>query len=147
MEAALASLQRFEWVGITDLFEPSLCLLHFQTNRTLPPSCDCNSPARQGRRPLGHWTETRSKKRDPAALPAEVLAQIDAHTSVDAQLFAAALRLMLGRLRTVETMTGTSILSCIDWHKLRQTTEYVPGLWEGADALLADAVDGGSVVA
>ena len=27
---AIASLHRFEWVGVTDLFEASLCLLHYQ---------------------------------------------------------------------------------------------------------------------
>ena len=69
-------------------------------------------------------------------IPPKVLAQIDAHTSVDEQLFAAALRLLLGRLRTVETMTGVSILKCIDWHKLRRTTQYVPELWEGGDQAL-----------
>ena len=30
--AAIAAMERMEWVGLTDLFEPSLCLLHFQAN-------------------------------------------------------------------------------------------------------------------
>ena len=44
-----------------------------------------------------------------------VLAGLDAHTEVDAQLFAAALRLLLARLRRVEESTGAELLRCIDW--------------------------------
>ena len=103
LDEAIAALRRFEWVGLTDLFEPSLCLLHYQANGTLPPTCDCRAPEREeagGR--LGAWTETRSTRRDPDSLDADVLAEIDARTAVDGALFAAALRLLLARLRRVE---------------------------------------------
>jgi hypothetical protein len=137
--AALESLAKFEWVGLTDLFEPSLCLLHYQANRTLPAECVCDSASRRGHRtPLGNWVETRSKWRDPNSLSPETLARIDAHTDVDAQLFAAALRLFLGRLRTVEAQTGSSVLACIDWAKLKSSTSYIAGLWAGAPDSLLD---------
>jgi len=137
---AMAAMQRFEWIGLTDLFEPSLCLLHFQANSTLPPACACDSPLRLdgSHRKLGHWVETRSEKRDPSALPTEMLELIDAHTAVDSQLFAAALRLLLGRLRHVEEVTGTAILRCIDWQALQSATSYVPGLWQGPEALMVE---------
>merc|ERR1712008_360856 len=109
LDAALASMRRFE---------QSLCLLHFQANGSIPEVCDCNSPGHIHRTQLGHWVETRYKTRDAGSLPREMLAQIDAHTDVDAQVFAAALRLLLGRLRTVEDATGASLLECINWHKL-----------------------------
>ena len=138
LEAVLAALYHFEWVGLTDLFEPSLCLLHYQANRTLPRSCDCTDPSRLDGPPLGHWVETRSQRRDASELPERVLAQLDAQTAVDAALFAAALRLVLGRLRRVEELTAVSLLPCIDWETLWRTTAYVPGLWEGAEGLLHD---------
>ena len=138
LHAALESLRTFEWVGLTDLFEPSLCLLHYQANGTLPPRCNCRSPLRHEQRPLGEWVETRSKRRHAAALPPDMLAMLDAQTAVDAALFAAALRLLLGRLRRVEELTGASLLPCLDWDALHAATDYVPGLWTGsADALLA----------
>ena len=65
-----------------------------------------------------------------------MLAQIDAHTDVDAQVFAAALRLLLGRLRSVEQATGASVLACLDWGELHRATSYIPGLWSGAGSLL-----------
>ena len=40
-QAALDSLRSFEWVGLTDLFDHSLCLLHYQANGSLPAACDC----------------------------------------------------------------------------------------------------------
>ena len=137
---AMAAMQRFEWIGLTDLFEPSLCLLHYQANGTLPSACACDSPLRLdgSHRKLGHWVETRSEKRDPSTLPAEMLALIDAHTTVDSQLFAAALRLLLGRLRHVEEVTGKAILRCIDWRALQRATSYVPGLWHGPEALMVE---------
>jgi hypothetical protein len=135
LDATLEAMQNFEWVGITDLYEPSLCLLHYQANGTLPVSCDCDSLAHEGAK-LGHWVETRSQKHDPSTLPEDILAKIDAHTAVDAKLFAAALRLLLGRLQTVEERTSVSVLKCIDWYGLYTSTSYIPGLWTGADGLL-----------
>ena len=49
---------------------------------------------------------------------------------------AAALRLLLGRLRSVEQATGASVLACIDWGELHRATSYIPGLWSGAGSLL-----------
>ena len=86
-----------------------------------------------GGRKLGAWNETRSRRRDPSSLPAPLLKQLDAMTAVDAALFAAALRLLLGRLRTVEAATGKPLLRCLDWAALWRSTRYVPGLWDGKD--------------
>ena len=57
-------------------------------------------------------------------------------TAVDAALFAAALRLLLGRLRAVEDATGRQMLRCVDWGALWRSTRYVPGLWDGPEGLL-----------
>jgi hypothetical protein len=59
IDEALASLHRFEFVGLTDLFDMSMCLLAYQANRTLPPLCDCN--ARDAHRPdhiFDRWVYT-----------------------------------------------------------------------------------------
>jgi hypothetical protein len=89
-----------------------------------------------------HWQEYRSKKRRPADLDADVLQRVDDITAVDAQLFAAALRLLLGRLRWVEGAAGVSLLECIDWEKLHRDTAYISGLWEGEGGLLVGSESG-----
>jgi len=132
LESARAALHRFEWIGLTDLFEPSLCLLHFQSNGSLPSACNCNSLDHSR---LWNWVETRSERRSPDSLSEDILAKIDEHTSVDAALFKEALRLLLGRLRRVEELTGASILRCIDWPKLWRSTRYIPDLWAAPNKL------------
>jgi len=133
LQDALESLHRMAWIGITDLYHPSLCLLHYQANQTLPATCDCRNPQHHAQdpatKPLGHWVEYRTKKRSAEDLSAKVMEMMDAHTSIDVPLFAAALRLVLGRLRRVEELTGASLLECIDWQALQKKTDYIPGLW------------------
>ena len=92
---------------------------------------------------MGYWAEYRSKKRSAEMLPDDVVAKIDKHTTVDAQLFAAALRLLLGRLRTVEEATGLEVLKCIDWIKLKGTTDYIPGLWSSSASSSSSSSSGG----
>ncbi|KAL1504155.1 hypothetical protein AB1Y20_010564 [Prymnesium parvum] len=130
--AAVDALARFEWVGLTDLFDHSLCLLHYQANASLPAACDCSS----GRLSLGLPRMNHGvQRRDPSLLSAAALAKLDEITAVDAQLFAAALRLLLGRLRSVEQLTGRALLECVDWPRLWRATHHIDGLWAGPEAL------------
>ena len=142
LEEALEALHRLAWIGLTDLFHESLCLLHFQTNKTIPRSdCDCRHPDHHTHnkttKPLGYWVEYRNQPRSLRELSANVMDMIDDQTTIDAAVYGHALKLVLGRLRRVEDETGIPILECIDWHKLRTKTDYIAGLWTGdADSLL-----------
>ncbi|CAB9501839.1 expressed unknown protein [Seminavis robusta] len=142
IEQALQSLHRMEWVGITDLFHPSLCLLHYQANQTLPQACDCNHKDHYTKNPATKplpeaiWVEYRNKKRKKTDVPQHLWDMVDDHTSIDSQVYVAGLRLLLARLQRVEEQTGVSILACIDWITLKRNTEYIPGLWAGAESLL-----------
>ena len=142
LEEALNNLRRMEWIGITDLYHPSLCLLHYQANQTLPAKdCDCRHKNHHTNdkttKPLGYWVEYRSKKKSINDLSHNVVDMIDAHTTIDVKLFGEALRLVLGRLQRVEEITSMSLLECVDWQQLKHQTDYVPGLWTGGpDSLL-----------
>ena len=129
---AIATLRGMEFVGITDLMESSICLLHYQSNGTLPSVCDCNSPRRWDPNywPLGYWKEYRYKSRSVQSLSSDLLEKLDEHTDVDRKVFVEAVRLLLGRLRHVELVTGSDILSCIHWNKFHKATEYMTELWE-----------------
>jgi hypothetical protein len=144
LQDALEALDRFEWFGITELFVPSLCLLHYQSNggtkQQLPPQCDCDSPAfveHDQPGSMGYWKETRSKKRSVEDLTEQMLQQIDDHTKVDVALYSQAVRIFLGKLQSVEKATGTSLLKCIQWGKFRAKTGYLTELWStGPNGLL-----------
>lgn len=129
---ANASLHSFDWIGLTDLFEHSVCLLHYQANGSLPARCDCDGDAFLALPRFTHGV----LRRDAGKLPEDLLQKIDNFTAVDAQLFASALRLLLGRLRYVEQVTQRSLLRCVRWRRLWQTTRYIPNLWAGPSQLL-----------
>jgi len=133
VDDALAVLRRFEWVGLTDLYDHSVCLLHFQANGSLPAACSCDDGSRLSLDlpKMNHGV----RRHQPDELPAAVLAQIDAHTDVDAPVFAEGLRLLLGRLRRVEELTGRELLKCVDWRRLWKATGHIRGLWEAEGAL------------
>ena len=140
LQDATKALERFEWFGITELFMPSLCLLHYQANQELPPKCDCESPLfveHDSESALGYWKETRSERRSVQQLTPSLLSQMDAHTIIDSALYSHAVRVFLGRLRGVEQATGASLLKCIQWDKFRAKTGYLTELWnDGPDGLL-----------
>mmetsp|Transcript_423 Transcript_423/g.1085 ORF Transcript_423/g.1085 Transcript_423/m.1085 type:complete len:953 (+) Transcript_423:294-3152(+) len=140
LEDALASLRVMEWVGVTDLMEPSLCLLHYQANGTLPEACDCNAPQRWAAsyRPLGYWKEHRYQSRSLGSLSPEILAQLDDHTRIDRAVFVEAVRLLLGRLKHLEQVTGANVLECIDWDKFQRATHYIRELWDGGGVLCCE---------
>ena len=127
IDDALETLRRFDWVGLTDLFEHSICLLHYQSNGSLPRSCDCSNGS-VSRLALPKFTHGQ-KALEAERLHVDLLARIDAETEKDQKLFAEALRLLLGRLRRVEEVTGASLLRCVPWRQLFQRTRYIPGLW------------------
>ena len=140
VDEALAALHQMEWIGLTDLFHPSLCLLHYQANQKLPEECNCRSPNHHtknpSKKPLGYWNETRTSRRSLEDLSPRILELLDAHSTVDSQVFSVALKLVLGRLRKVEELTGVSILECIDWQGLKERTDYIPSLWIGSEGSL-----------
>ena len=131
LEDALRSMREMEWIGVTDLFEPSICLLHYTANGTLPLNCGCDWKDRNIlANTLGHWVETRSTKRSPSMLSQAGLQRLDKQTEVDAVIFAEGLKLILGRLKYVEEQTGVALLRCIDWDDLILNTSYIKGLWD-----------------
>ena len=74
VDDALAVLRRFEWVGLTDLYDHSVCLLHFQANGSLPAACSCDDGSRLSLDlpKMNHGV----RRHQPDELPAAVLAQV-----------------------------------------------------------------------
>ena len=81
-----------------------------------------------------------------AAMEQGVRDAIDALTKVDAQVFASALRLLLGRLGTVRERTGTDLLQCINWRKLYESSSHIAGLWAAPGALVCYDEQGERVI-
>ena len=105
--------------------------VHFQANGTLPSVCNCNSSQQWATnyQPLGSWREYWYQSRSLGSLSMEMLSHLDDQTRVDCQVFIKAVRLLLGCLAYVQDVTGSDILSCIDWNMFHKQTEYIGELW------------------
>ena len=112
LDQAKRTLQTFEWVGVTELFHESLCLLFYQARGgRLPARCDCAS--QEGKK----YEEARVTHGLPAHdvrdLGPAIRRRVDALTKLDRGLYAFALGRLLRRLRDMEAETGTPTL-CAD---------------------------------
>lgn len=94
-------------MGLTDQYEPSLCLLHYMPNRSLAPWCDCNLPSRHS---LGR-TQIQAI---PSSLLLDLLAKMDAHTSIDESFC----RSMRQAQRFSVVSTGTSCATTLSTLKV-----------------------------
>ena len=69
------------------------------------------------------------------AFTAEVLADVDAITAVDAKVYRAAVLRLLCDIRALEEAAGARVLCPARLAKLRAATSYIPRLWgRGANA-------------
>jgi hypothetical protein len=111
------------FVGLTEAYHESLCLLHYFVHQELPEmGCDCTN--------ADEWTKfdkenvTKSSHKVPV-LPLSALTEwqnqtIKKITSLDLQLYNFAADAFLDRVRTVESSTGQKILCSSSSAKIRR---------------------------
>uniref|UniRef100_A0A7S2GV55 Sulfotransferase domain-containing protein n=1 Tax=Octactis speculum TaxID=3111310 RepID=A0A7S2GV55_9STRA len=115
-----ATLDRFDVVGITELFLESLCVILFKFSGVMERQCFCDtltkdkSISRQaGKRPLQHndrGGHKRARMLDLGELTLTTLAQIDNLTHTDELLYIEGLRRLLLQITQVEEELGRPIL-------------------------------------
>ena len=68
-------LDKFEWVGLTDLMDVSLCLLHYQAGGALPAECQCSAGKKLslGLPRFNHGV----KRHDPSSLDGATLEELE----------------------------------------------------------------------
>ena len=112
-EAAIAALGRVDVLGLTELFRESICVLHFNVHGVVPPDCECipGEEADPRRFNESHiWDAIGEAEAEPAGLPAETSAAIDALTREDSTLYAAALPRLMRDVWHAERVTGVRML-------------------------------------
>lgn len=137
-------LASIEFVGITDLFAESCCLLYYRLLGELPLRCVCapdeaaGALAHEVAPHRGNWTAHEpirgaTKHIDhgmphgihPDTLPPQSLARIDAITAVDQQLYRAALRRFLQEARKVERDVGLNFICAKRINELSSDLSYL----------------------
>lgn len=108
--AAIAALTTdVDFVGITELFSESWCLLQFQLHQRLPATgCSCDEYEGMAQT-LPH--ERHGARSIPMRdIESETMRLIDALTEQDALVYDAGVSLLLRRLRAAERLTGAQLL-------------------------------------
>lgn len=131
-DAAVAKMQKgvvekHGVVGITELFQESLCLIHLRMSGALPEKgcgCDANGDAV----PAHNVHETKDLPVHSVEwLTSTDVANIDELTRADAQVYVAGLKSLLHDLHRVGKEEGKRLLCPRRVTQLRETLSYVPG--------------------
>eukprot|EP00873_Tetraselmis_striata_P012927 jgi/Tetstr1/433191/TSEL_002374.t1 len=111
LASAIEAAKQLSFLGISDLYQPSLCLFQFHTTGALPHECGCGAePAGQ----LHPSNVTHDNHGVPPHslddLPLRVLRNIGRLVEIDARLYLAALDMFELRAREAATATGVDVL-------------------------------------
>lgn len=115
----MLSLERMPFVGIADLYAPSLCLLRFHTTGTMPADCACE---RQYSIQIHHERHS-VPPHSLDDLPGRVLHNIYQLVEIDVALFLHALKIFDVRAELAAAVTGIRVLCDGALLKLRSTVE------------------------
>eukprot|EP00873_Tetraselmis_striata_P007336 jgi/Tetstr1/427600/TSEL_017725.t1 len=107
----ITAARQLSFLGIADLYLPSLCLLRFQTTGSMPPECSCGvAPAGRSRQAnLTHETHA-VPPHSLDDLPLRVLRDIGRLVTTDARLYLDALHIFEARAREAASATGVHML-------------------------------------
>ena len=134
----------YYFVGVTELYQESLCVLYAKEHGRLPASCDCEDVLRWGSFQSSHLLHasnrsaqeqrqlrrnvtarsgallSRSMKHERVVLPALAIALIDSITTRDAMVYAAALDRLEEEASRVHHLLGIRVLCREKLDELRQ---------------------------
>ena len=128
LDAALHAVGRMDFVGITELYEPSWCVLIAKLSGTPPPRClsrDCSDGATNATkndtfRKLKHITHGMPPH-SISNVRSSTLREIDEFTRLDSLLYIAGVKRFLADARAVEESINATILCPAELDRLDDT--------------------------
>lgn len=125
--AALTHINEIDWVGITEFYHESWCLLLHQLKRELPVDCGQCEAANN----ITHVHDTHHvPKHDPNDIPVDVLKKIDSLTTSDVEVYIEGLKRFCYNIQTLYQQSGKKVLCRSKVEKFKKATEYLVGLWK-----------------
>lgn len=106
LEQALINLNDADFVGLTDFYHESICMLHYRREEELPVGCNCNEAANK----ITHVHETHGVPNLSDEWTADVIELVDSFTLLDRALFKHALNRFQRDLLEVEQKAGVPVL-------------------------------------
>tara|TARA_B110001452_G_scaffold265562_1_gene270459 strand:+ start:1155 stop:2159 length:1005 start_codon:yes stop_codon:yes gene_type:complete len=119
-------------VGVTELFDESLCLVRYKMSGALPPSCACDAPPSTA--PHGVHDNRGVPAHSLADVWNSTLTLVDEITSIDAQVYVTGLAILLSELAALSRKLNVQLICEGRLDKVRAAVAYIPQ----ADVLLHD---------
>lgn len=117
------NLKLLSFIGLTDFFPESVCLLHYKLNGTMPDNCFCESQSMlKVPHVVHHKTGDNVAVKD---LNSTFLKIVDELTSMDQWLFVAALRIFFQQIRSIEHVLKARVICPQRLAVLQPRLEYV----------------------
>lgn len=102
---AITMFKELDVVGITEHYSTSICLIMYKLGK-LPDACFCDSKKQVNQTHLVHGVSPHSN----AGVPSETLGLVDRMTTVDQQVYLAAMQYFMLEVRKVEAVTSRRLL-------------------------------------
>jgi hypothetical protein len=109
LERAIQNLHDADFLGLTDFYHESICMLRFRRSRKLPSECMCSNIT-NGQAQHVHETHGVPENYSQGTISQHVQQMVDALTSLDRTLFGIALDRFATDIEEVEGMAGNTIL-------------------------------------
>ena len=122
-------MSSMSWVGITKLFDESMCLFEYRFVGKLPPGCACGNN-QKWQPSVGHKQVHSSGGSfyDKNVGDGRHQSMVNNITQVDTQLYRAGLVRLIDELRVAENETGTKLLCPNRLADTKAQTDYIPDL-------------------
>ena len=134
ISAALQTVSNLSWVGITELYDESMCLFECRLVGKLPRGCACDKSQKwQPPVPKKQLHRSGGGKYELSVGDALHRAMVDNLTRVDVQIHREGFIRLVRELRIAEKETGAHLLCPHRLATVRALTDYVPELWSSED--------------
>ena len=151
LDEALKQLESISWVGLTELYDESMCVFNYRLTNKLPDSCNCDEVYFDSTQVAGtsswfgnsssiqnhtntHTRKTKLHASGGAAFKVRNGTQLsnwmDIITRVDAQVYRVAAARVLKEIRLLEAKLRRAILCPSKLATLIEETKYIAGLWD-----------------
>ena len=107
-DEAVVNLYDADFVGLTDFYHESICMIRYRRERELPAGCTCEDNLETITH--AHITHGVPQEQDTSRMPKHVQQKVDALVKIDTKLFLVALDRFIYDLEEVEQSSNAKIL-------------------------------------
>jgi hypothetical protein len=125
LEDAIANMHSVSFVGITELYALSWCVLMFKLTGDLPYECGIQDEHNDSHIHATHGVP----RHDELQISQEVLDKVDGMTLFDQEFYRACFFRLMEDVQHVENATGSSLHHLLEWQNALRHSFYIENMW------------------